>query len=82
MSMEDRKQQACEYISSDEGFWGDFMEIDEDTLEDYYAKAEEKAEEIAESTKAIEDEDKAWETISTKINEYKKELRKELEKLL
>ena len=71
MSMEDRKQMACEHIGSDEGFWGDYSNLDESTLEKYFAKAETKAEEIAEETKNIEDDDKAWDYIVDKINDYK-----------
>ena len=53
MSMEDRKQMACEHIGSDEGFWGDYSDIKETILEDYFSKAETKAEELAEETSNI-----------------------------
>jgi len=82
MSMEDRKQMACEHIGSDEGFWGDYSNLDESVLEKYFAKAETKAEEIAEETSNIEDDDKSWDYIAFKIDDYKKELKKELDALL
>jgi DNA-binding transcriptional regulator GbsR (MarR family) len=79
--MNDRKQMACEYIISDEGFWGDYSNIAESTLEDYISKAEEKAEEIAEETENIENEDKAWDYITEKLNDYKSELKNILDRL-